>query len=124
MAYATSGRMDYFAFNAMYNLDCAYRQFDEKVRPRQNQIRIATSILLYILPVLCRGYYTEFAQLILIFTLGAWFFLAYPIGGWSHSMFHVVIAFLPHVIMVSACKLHCSQQQLAFAAQCALRAGK
>jgi hypothetical protein len=103
---------------AAYNLDCAYRQFEKKVRPRRNQIRIAISILLYILPVLRRGYYSDFVQLLIVFILGGWFFIAYPIGGWSHSMFHVVLAFLPHLIMVSACKLHISQPQIELAAQC------
>ena len=124
MAYATSGNINYFALNAVYNLDCAYKQFEEKVRPRRNQTRIAMSILLYILPVFQRECYGDFAQLILIFTLGGWFFITYPIGGWSHAMFHLVIAFLPHVIMVSACKLSISQQQLELAAQCAVRTGK
>lgn len=121
MAYATSGRTDYLLLNAIYNLDCAYRQFEVKVRPRRNQIRIAISIFLYILPVLCRGYFEDFAKLVLIFTLSGWFFVTYPIGGWSHAMFHVIIAFLPHVIMNSACKLHVSQQQIELAAQCAVR---
>jgi hypothetical protein len=123
MAYATSGRVDYFLLNAAYNLDCAYRQFEERVRPRRNQIRIAISILLYILPVLSRGYYGDFAKLVSIFTMSGWFFITYPIGGWSHAMFHVIIAFLPHVIMMSACKLPISQQQIELAARCAIRSG-
>lgn len=124
MAYATSGNIQYFLINAVYNLDCAYRQFEEKVRPRRNQVRITISILMYILPVLHRGYYGDFAQLMLIFSLSGWFFITYPIGGWSHAMFHVVVAFLPHVIMVSSCKLPISQQQIELAAQCAVRAGQ
>ena len=39
-------------------------------------------------------------------------------------MFHIIIAFLPHVIMNSACKLQISQQQIELAAQCAIRAGR
>jgi hypothetical protein len=35
-------------------------------------------------------------------------------------MFHVVLAFLPHLIMVSACKLHISQPQIELPAQCAI----
>eukprot|EP00804_Cyclotella_cryptica_P004914 CCRYP_004973-RA/>CCRYP_004973-RA protein AED:0.00 eAED:0.00 QI:181/1/1/1/0/0/2/2224/386 len=120
MSYATSGRVDYFLMTAAYNLDCAYRQFEQRVRPRRNQIRIAVSIFLYIVPVLRRGFYGDFLQLLCIFVLSGWFFIVYPIGGWSHAMFHVLIAFLPHIIMVSACKLQISQQQIESAAQCAI----
>jgi hypothetical protein len=56
--------------------------------------------------------------------LSGWFFIVYPIGGWSHAMFHILIAFLPHGIMVSACKLQISQQQIELATQCAVIAGK
>lgn len=124
MSYATSGRVDYFLMTAAYNLDCAYRQFERRVRPRRNQIRIAISIFLYIVPVLRRGFYGDFFQLLCIFVLSGWFFIVYPIGGWSHAMFHILIAFLPHIIMVSACKLQISQQQIELATQCAVIAGK
>ncbi|KAL7475478.1 hypothetical protein ACHAW6_001391 [Cyclotella cf. meneghiniana] len=124
LSYATSGRVDYFLVTAAYNLDCAYRQFERRVRPRRNQTRIAISIFLFITPVLRRGFYSEFIQLFCIFVLSGWFFIVYPIGGWSHAMFHVVIAFLPHVIMASACKLQISQHQIELATQCAVIAGK
>mmetsp|Transcript_8656 Transcript_8656/g.18488 ORF Transcript_8656/g.18488 Transcript_8656/m.18488 type:complete len:419 (-) Transcript_8656:157-1413(-) len=123
MSYATSGRMDYFLLTAAFNLDCAYRQFERRVRPRRNQIRIAISILLYTLPVLRRGYYSEFLTLVFLFLLSGWFFAAYPVGGWSHSLFHVVIGFMPHFIMTSACKLQSSQAQIEFAAKCAIAGG-
>lgn len=119
MAYATSGSVDYALLNVVYNLDCAYKQFEEKVRPRRNQTRTSISILLYISPVLLRRDYVDFAQLLLIFSISGWFFIAYPIGGWSHSMFHLAIAFLPYVIMNSATKLEASQEQIEFAARCA-----
>lgn len=41
MAYATSSNVCYFAINAVYNLECALKQFEEKVRSRRNQTRIA-----------------------------------------------------------------------------------
>jgi hypothetical protein len=123
MAYATSGNVWYFAVNAVYNLDCALKQFEEKVRPRRNQTRIALSILLYIMPVLQRGYFGDFGKLVFIFMLSGWFFIAYPIGGYSHAMFHVVIAFLPNVIMKSACKLEVSREQIELAARCAVQSG-
>ena len=124
MSYATSGRVDYFLMTAAYNLDCAYRQFEQRVRPRRNQIRIAISIFLYVIPVLWRGFYRDFVLLVCIFMLSGWFFIVYPIGGWSHATFHVFISFLPHIIMVSASWHHISQQQIELATRCALLAGK
>lgn len=71
-AYATSGRVDFFLLNAMFNLDCAYRQFEEKVRPRRNLSRIVTSVHLYLLPLLVYGHYALFLQFYLMFTVGGW----------------------------------------------------
>ena len=75
------------------------------------------------MPVLQRGYFGDFGKLVFIFMLSGWFFIAYPIGGYSHAMFHVVIAFLPNVIMKSACKLEVSREQIELAARCAVQSG-
>mmetsp|Transcript_11097 Transcript_11097/g.24445 ORF Transcript_11097/g.24445 Transcript_11097/m.24445 type:complete len:429 (+) Transcript_11097:144-1430(+) len=123
MSFATSGRLDYFLLCAAFNLDSAIRQFEPRVRPRRNQMRTTLSILLYILPV-CRHNFEIFLQLVVIFGLCGWLFGAYPIGGWSHAMFHVVVAFMPHLIMISASQLPASQHQIVVAAQCAIMAGK
>ena len=124
MSYSTSGRIDYFLLNAAFNLDCAFRQFERRVRPRRNLVRIAISVLLYTLPVLRRGFYGVYIQLLAMFGLSAWLFAAYPVGGWSHSLFHIVLSFLPHLIMVSATKLQSCQPQIMLAAKCAVIAGK
>lgn len=71
-AYAISGRMDYFLLNAAFNLDCAYRQCEEKVRPRRNLVRLMLAILLYVLPVLVYGHYFLFLQFALMFGVGFW----------------------------------------------------
>jgi len=71
-AYATSGRVDFFLLNAMFNLDCAYRQFEEKVRPRRNLSRIITSVHLYLLPLLVYRHYTLFLQFYFMFIVGGW----------------------------------------------------
>ena len=71
-AYATSGRVDFFLLNAAFNMDCAYRQFEEKVRPRRNLYRIASSILLSVLPVLVYRHYFLFLQIFVIFAVSGW----------------------------------------------------
>ena len=83
-SYATSGRMDYFLLNAAFNLDCGLRQIEEKVQPRRNLVRIAMSILFYILPVLVHGDYALVFQYFVMFAVGGWLFVQYPVGGWSH----------------------------------------
>lgn len=122
-AYATSGRVDYFILNAFFNLDSACKQFEERVRPRRNFVRTAISILLYILPVLVYGHYALFFQFVLLFTVGGWLFAKYPFGGYSHSIFHLVLAFLPHLVMTAATQLESSQPQISLAVKCAGVAG-
>jgi hypothetical protein len=122
MAYATSGRIDFFLVNAIFNIDCIYRQFMEKVYPRRNQIRIFISIVAYTIPWLRRGDFTLFAKVWFLFGISGWLFSQYPIGGWSHSAFHIVMAFVPPLLMTAAVELPASQSQLKVAAQCALLA--
>ena len=119
MAYATSGRLDFFFANLLFNADCMYRQFQTKIRPRRNQMRIAISVVAYTIPILRRGEWELFGQLWAIFTFGFALFLLYPIGGWSHSAFHLVIALVPPLLMNAAIDLPASQEQLTLAAQCA-----
>ena len=71
-AYATSGRVDFFLLNAAFNMDCAYRQFEEKVYPKRNLNRIASSVFLYLLPVLIYKQYFLFFQFFVMFATGGW----------------------------------------------------
>jgi len=121
-AYATSGRLDFFLLNAAFNMDCAYRQFEEKVSPRRNLNRIATSVFLYLLPVLVYKQYFLFFQFSVMFVTGGWLFVQYPVGGWSHGVFHLVLSFLPHLIMKVATQLESSQLQISLAVKCAVTA--
>lgn len=122
MAYATSGRWDYFLVNALFNLDCIYRQFIPKVYPRRNQMRIFISLVAYTLPLLRRGDMELFIKLWSLLGISGWLFGLYPIGGWSHSVFHIVMAFVPPLLMEAAMELPSSHHQLEIAAQCALEA--
>jgi hypothetical protein len=119
MAYATSGRWDFFAANLLFNMDCIYRHFVTRVRPRRNQIRLAISVIAYTIPILRRGDMRLFGELWLGLGISSYFFLMYPIGGWSHSAFHLLIAVVPPLLLTSAIELPASQGQLKVAAQCA-----
>ena len=110
IAYGTSGSWDFFVANAFYNADCIYRQFKAKVRPRRNQVRLLISFLAYSMPILRRGDLMLFIHLWTVLGLSFWLFCKYPIGGWSHSAFHLVIALAPPLIMTAACDLPVAQQ--------------
>jgi hypothetical protein len=119
MAYATSGRVDFFFANLLFNADCMYRQFEKQVHPRRNQMRIAVSVVAYTVPILRRGDWELFGTLWAILGVTGFFFLLYPIGGWSHCAFHLGLALLPPLLMNAAIDLPASQEQLTVAAQCA-----
>jgi hypothetical protein len=120
MSYATSGSFHFFMANLLFNLDCMYRQLDRQVRPRRNQVRIGISMMAYMIPLLNRGELFLFAKLMVVVVTAGWFFLAYPVGGWSHSIFHLVIAMLPPLVMTESINLLASQDQIRLAAQCAV----
>jgi len=122
MSYATSGRFDFFFATALFNADCVYRQFLKRVRPRRNQARIGVAMFLYCLPILRRGEFALYGKLLVLFSIGFWLFSRYPIGGWSHSAFHLVFAFVPPMLMTAALELPASQNQLGVAARCAMLA--
>lgn len=67
-----------------------------------------------------RGEIAIFIQLVLLIGISGWFFITYPIGGWSHAAFHVVIAFVPPLLMKEACNMLASQHQIKVAARCAI----
>ncbi|EJK63294.1 hypothetical protein THAOC_16055, partial [Thalassiosira oceanica] len=107
-SYATSGRLDYFLVNLLFNFDSALKQFEEKISPRRNTKRIGVSsktpwpfllqvvqpylhlakvsVLLYLFPMIVFGHLWEFAQFVTMFALSGWLFKLYPFGGWSHSL--------------------------------------
>ncbi|KAL7581203.1 hypothetical protein ACA910_005988 [Epithemia clementina (nom. ined.)] len=120
-SYASSGSVDYFIACALYNLHCMYRHaFLSHLRPRSNQMRVGISILAYCLPILRRGDLDRFALLFLVVGTSIWLFSKYPIGGWSHCAFHLVVGFVPVILMQVAQELPVSQPQLMFAAQCSV----
>jgi len=124
ISYGLSGDWRYFLANALFNMDCFYRQFLQKVRPRRNQVRIGMSIFFYALPLLMRGEFGAFSKLAVLCAFSGWLFGQYPIGGWSHAVFHICLAFIPPLLFPFALKLSSSQSQLELAAHCAILADK
>jgi hypothetical protein len=122
LSYASSGSLNFFFANVLYNMDCVRRQFRPTVRPKRNQMRILFSIVAYTLPLVKRGEYSSFVHLWILFAISGWFFVQYPVGGWSHAVFHIVIAWVPPLLMRTATQLPASAPQLQLAALCAAAA--
>mmetsp|Transcript_26990 Transcript_26990/g.53887 ORF Transcript_26990/g.53887 Transcript_26990/m.53887 type:complete len:316 (-) Transcript_26990:2166-3113(-) len=118
-SYGTTGRIDYFLLNVAFNLDSAVKHFETKICPKRNVRRVGISILMYILPVLLHGHYLLFCKFLLMFILAGYSFSKYPIGGWSHTLFHAFLSFLPYLLFCEAVQLNSSQAQISLAAQCA-----
>ena len=118
LSFATSGSKDFFLANLLFNLECVYRQFEHKVRPRRNKMRLMISIIAYTLPMLHGDHLDSFLRFWSIMIVAFWLFGAYPIGGWSHSVFHLVAAVAVPTILEVAVSLPASQSQLNVAAQC------
>jgi hypothetical protein len=126
IAYGTSGSWDYFVANVLYNADCVYRQLHEqRVRPRRNKVRLLISVIAYTLPIIWHKGHDNwflFGQLWIVLLVGFWLFGLYPIGGWSHCVFHLVAMLLPPLLMQAACRLPVAQEQMQLAAQCVVLA--
>ena len=120
-SYGTTGRIDYFLLNVVFNLDCAIKQFENKICPKRNVRRVGMSILMYTSPVLLHGHYLLYCKFLLMFILAGYSFSKYPIGGWSHTLFHVFLSFLPYLMFSAAVLLDSSQAQINLAAHCASR---
>ena len=119
-AYATSGSFHYFLACALFNLHCARRHFLPILRPRSNQIRIGIAMVAYSLPILRRGDVERFCILWGFLGIGVWLFSKYPIGGWSHAAFHLILSVLPAIFFSVALELPVSQPQIQLAAQCSV----
>ena len=70
---------------------------------------LAVSLLLCVLPLLIRGENEVFLKVVTLLIISGWLFIRYPFGGWSHALFHIVVALIPPVMMQSASNLKLSQ---------------
>jgi hypothetical protein len=70
--------------------------------PQGNQIYVLVSTLLYTLPLWWCLHIGWFLQAWTMLGLGFALFKWYPLGGWSHGMFHLVLVGLPPLLMEAA----------------------
>lgn len=120
LSYAFSGRLDFFLANLIMNVDSIFKQWEKQIIPRRNQTRLIVSILSFTLPILESGDYDYFGRLWGTMAFAFAIFALYPFGGWSHTVFHLIFLTVPPMMMTYIPTLPASQEQLQFAAQCAL----
>jgi hypothetical protein len=90
-----------------------------QVRPRRNQIRVGMSILAYTIPLLGNnGGVLLFSRLWFVMLVAGWFFVKYPVGGWSHAIFHLILCGLPYFMMQVATMTSLESEEMHYAAQC------
>mmetsp|Transcript_3934 Transcript_3934/g.5691 ORF Transcript_3934/g.5691 Transcript_3934/m.5691 type:complete len:408 (+) Transcript_3934:308-1531(+) len=118
ISFGTSGSWKYCFVNAAYNMDCIYKQFLPEMAPRRNQVRILVGMLAYILPLLMRGETLLYMEIFLLMVVMSVIFATYPFGGWSHSIFHIVMMALPPLLMQA--KPERTMVELEHAAKCAI----
>lgn len=80
------------------------------------------SILAYTIPILSHGDVLLFSRLWFIMLLAGWFFVRYPVGGWSHALFHLLMCGLPYFMMKVATDVSEESPAMHLAAQCAVLA--
>lgn len=117
-SYATTGRADYCLLTLLFNLDCIAKQFEEEIRPRRNLARTAASILLYVLPTLACDRSDIFWRFLVMFAVAGWLFVCYPVAGWSHGLFHLVLGFLPVLVIAAAMELESTRIDMAMTSRC------
>ena len=55
-----------------------------------------------------------------LFLVAIWFFAAYPVGGWSHAAFHIVMVAVPPLLLDMAAKMEAYGDWSKAAARCAI----
>jgi len=119
-SFGSSGNWKYTLLSILLNVDSIYGLYQRPFCPRKIVRRFAIALIVQSLPLFVSGDGFLTAQLILIFAASGWLFTRYPLGGYSHGMFHIVIAFAPPLFLAASTQLPNMQSQIRFAAACAV----
>ena len=97
----------FVVLNVVYNTDSIRCHWETEIQPRRNQIRILISMILYTSPLLWQQHHHHqqqqqlllFGKIWILFGIALWFFATYPIGGWSHAAFHIIMVGVPPLLL-------------------------
>ncbi len=115
-SYGNSGNIDFTVFVLVLVMDSIYHLQQPGHRPLK---RMIVAFLMPILPLIANGYLMEAMKLLFIYGVSGWLFAAYPFGGWSHGMFHLVVVFSIPVTLSASTNLEASREALQIASRCA-----
>jgi len=118
--YATSANTDYLLVAMAFNIDSMYRLFQKGMRPKRTLYRMILAFLIPVLPILLRGEILNFLMLLTIYSISGWLFSAYPLGGWSHCAFHLVVCFSNPILIRASLHLDAAvvRDSIDLAAKC------
>lgn len=121
----SGGSVPFLVFNLVYNADCIRWHWEEEIKPRRNQLRIIGSMFLYTSPLLFMededgSRLQLFRKVWSLFVVAVWFFAAYPVGGWSHAAFHIVMVAVPPLLLDMVADMEAEGDRSMAAAQCAV----
>jgi len=90
-AYALSGgSVAYSLAVAAFNAFAIRLQWQKQVEPLRNQRNVGISVVLYVTPMIWRRDWANIAKALTWGLPGAYCFAKYPLGGYSHAIFHVL----------------------------------
>jgi hypothetical protein len=120
--FGISGSVKYSLMTLAFSIDSIVRLFQPGFRPKGNQIRMLISLLFGVMPAFMYGYYVDVIKMVLIYGIAGWMFAAYPLGGYSHCIFHVVMALVTPLQLGMSTRHMISQEAIDIAAKCAVLA--
>ena len=119
-SFGSSGNWKYALLSMMFNVDSIYGLYQRPFCPKKIARRFGVAMIMQSLPLFTSGDCFLIAQLLTIFAVSGWLFTRYPFGGYSHGMFHIVIALAPPLVLAASAKLPSGQDQILYAGKCAL----
>ena len=119
IVFGMSGNIRLGVIHLLFSIDSSYRLFQPGFRPRSNQIRIFISIILTTLPAIMYHHDEDFIKLTVINLISSWIFSAYPFGGYSHGIFHLIIALTNPIQLKLSTKVLSCQNAIHIGATCA-----
>jgi len=117
-SYALTVSFPYFLLSLVLTLESCYKQFEPVVNPRRNLFRVVLSILFYLVPAFINASSNQLCRLLVLYPIVTWLFVVYPLGLWSHSMFHLLIMLIPPILMEIVVELPSVQEEVALFSRC------
>mmetsp|Transcript_13418 Transcript_13418/g.20152 ORF Transcript_13418/g.20152 Transcript_13418/m.20152 type:complete len:329 (-) Transcript_13418:39-1025(-) len=118
--YGTSGSSQYAVVSMIFSVDSIYRLFQPVYRPKSILVRMSVAFLMPVLPAILYGYHEQAKQFFIIFAVSGWMFASYPLGGYSHGIFHLIAALSNPLQLGLSTMLSTSEEAIQIAASCAV----